>query len=312
MTVVNSGEPRESTYDYEDPFLDSIVIPDCVANYTPTGDLVHTVTKSNYKVRYIFSNVEFTEFERNHIEGFKAYVVKQLDGSALSLPDAIACFDKKFANTIFADDGYVLRFIIGNDYAYPESLDDIRSHLIWRKNTLPIRRVEVETEIARGFVYIHGRDKCFRPMVILRLGKTEKLTHEMVLRTIFFWLEFTIHKLLVPGKVEQWKVIVDLAGINIFSVPVSLIKQISKALTINYRGRLSQMFIIHAPYLLTGIWNVVKTVLPQVTQEKISISSGKNSKKLVEIIDPSQLEVRYGGTAPNTTMFDLPVLPEMF
>lgn len=40
------------------------------------------------------------------------------------------------------------------------------------------------------------------------------------------------------------------------------------------------------------------------TAAKISFASGKNaSERLLELVDPDQLEVKYGGTVPNLTEF---------
>nr|BAN65638.1 conserved hypothetical protein [Babesia bovis] len=187
----------------------------------------------------------------------------------------------------------------------------MRENLQWRKDTLPIARHEIAGVLSRGIIYVHGRDRCMRPIVVLQLSRVGKTAHDAVLRCIFFMLEVTIHKLLIPGTIEQWKVIVDMSGTNLLGMQVSLIKQIARALTGNYRGRLSQMFLINAPYIISGIWGIVKNVLPEATQEKIQISSGRNTKKLLENMDPSQLEKRFGGKAADVTVYDIPVMPEM-
>lgn len=295
----------------EDPLIASIVIPEYVRQYKPTGKQLTTTTKSGHHVRFIYSNVEFTRFEQEHINAFKVYAIKKLEGPQLETEEAIESFKKRFGNTAFGEDGYLLRCLIGNSYKYPLCFDDMKENLIWRKNTLPIRRSEIETALARGIIYVHGRDRCMRPVIILQLSNAAKCPHELILRCVFFTLEVVIHKLMIPGRIEQWRVIVDLNGTNLLALQVTLIKQIAHALTVNYRGRLSQMFIINAPYIISGLWSLVKTVLPEVTQEKIHISSGKNSKKLLDTIEVSQLEMKFGGGAQNVTVYDIPVMPEM-
>ncbi|EKX72319.1 conserved hypothetical protein [Theileria equi strain WA] len=308
-TVSKIDKRKKSEYD--DPILDSIVIPDYVREFKPTEELIKSTTKSGAKIRFIFSDVEFTDFEKEHIHAFKIFATQKLDGPQLESGLAIESFSRRFNNTVFGNDGYLLRYLISNDYSYPDVLNDMYNHLKWRKSTLPIRRIDVESEIARGFVYIHGRDKFMRPIIVMRSALMDKNRHEAILKTIYFMLELCIEKLLVPGRVEQWKVIIDLDGTNLFNIQVALLKQIAKSLSVNYRARLSQMFIINAPFILSCIWNLVKNVIPQVTQEKIVISSGKNSKKLLDMAHPSQLEARFGGKAPNVTMFDIPIMPEL-
>lgn len=295
----------------EDPLLESIVIPDYVRKYVPSSNQLNTTTKKGHHIRYIFTNVEFTQFELEHIHAFKVFAVQKLEGPQLDTDEAIETFRKRFSGTAFADDGYLLRCLIGNNYKYDLAFDDMKENLTWRKNTLPIRRSDIEETLSCGVVYVHGRDSCMRPIIVFQLNNASKNQHDQVLSCVFFTLEVVIHKLMIPGRIEQWKVIVDLSGTNLLGLQVSLIKQIARALTVNYRGRLSQMYVINAPYIISGIWNLVKNVLPEVTQEKINISSGRNTKKLLEGIDPSQLEKKFGGSAPNVTVYDLPVMPEM-
>ncbi|ORM40628.1 CRAL-TRIO domain-containing protein C3H8.02 [Babesia sp. Xinjiang] len=311
MDPMNSDSDSCNALGYDDPLLDSISIPDYVKNYVPRENELNTVTKSGHQIRFIFSNVQFTNFELEHIRAFKVFAIQKLEGPQLDTNLALESFKRRFGGTAFADDGYLLRCLIGNNYRYQAALDDMKENLQWRKSTLPIRRHEVEGVLSRGIIYVHGRDRCMRPVVVLQLSNVGKCSHELVLRCIFFMLELTIRKLMIPGRIEQWRVIVDMNGTNLLGMQVTLIKQIARALTVNYRGRLSQMFLINAPYIISGLWGLVKNVLPEVTQEKIQISSGKNTKKLLENMDASQLEKKFGGTAANVSVYDIPVMPEM-
>nr|PVC53807.1 hypothetical protein MACL_00003461 [Theileria orientalis] len=310
VTPVDVLEQKKN-HEYDDPILDSIFIPDYVKEFKPTPDVIQTKFKCGTNVRFIFNNVEFSDFEKEHIRNFKIFATQRLDGPQLEAAAAVESYHRRFKNTVFGTDGYILRYLISNAYNYANVLNDMYNHLKWRKSTLPIRRVDVESELARGFVYIHGRDKCMRPIIIIRCNSMQACEHESILKTIYFVLELCIEKLLIPGQIEQWKVIIDLDGTNLFNIPGSLLKQIAKSLSVNYRARLSKLYIINAPYLISVIWNIVKNVIPKITQEKIVISSGKNTKKLLEIALPSQLEQKYGGKAPNVKMFDMPIMPEL-
>ncbi|GIX64058.1 CRAL/TRIO domain-containing protein, putative [Babesia caballi] len=311
MTAVNSDSDSCNALGYDDPLLDSIVIPDYVKQYTPKNSELHTVTKGGHQIRFIYSNVNFTNFEVEHLRAFKVFAIQKLEGPQLETDEAIERFKARFGSTIFADDGYLLRCLIGNNFKYPATIDDMKEHLQWRKTTLPVSRSEIEDVMAKGIVYIHGRDRCMRPVVVLQLRKVSNNQHDAVLRCVFFTLEVAIHRLMIPGRIEQWRVILDMNGTNLLGMQVTLMKQIARALTVNYRGRLSQMFVINAPYIISGLWGILKNVLPEVTQEKIQISSGKNTKKMLENMDASQLEKKFGGTAANVTVYDMPVMPEM-
>ncbi|EAN30864.1 CRAL/TRIO domain protein [Theileria parva strain Muguga] len=311
--VVTSVDLLESkkNHEYDDPILDSIFIPEYVKKFKPTPDVIQSTSKGGTKVRFIFSNVDFSDFENEHIRNFKIFATQRLDGPQLESNSAVESYQRRFKNTVFGNDGYILRYLISNGYNYSNVLNDMYNHLKWRKSTLPIKRVDIESDLAKGFVYIHGRDKCMRPIIIIRCSNMQTSQHEHILKTIYFVLELCIEKLLIPGQIEQWKVIIDLDGTNLFNIPASLLKQIAKSLSVNYRARLSKLYVINAPYLISVLWNIVKNVIPQITQEKIVISSGKNTKKLLEVALPSQIEQRYGGKAPNVKMFDIPIMPEL-
>lgn len=55
--------------------------------------------------------------------------------------------------------------------------------------------------------------------------------------------EFTLEKLLVKNKVEQWRVVVDLEDCSITSAPIGILKQVCDTLTVSYTSfRISEGF----------------------------------------------------------------------
>lgn len=72
------------------------------------------------------------------------FAIQKLEGPQLESSEAVESFKKRFGSTLFGDDGYLLRCLIGNSYKYNLAFEDMKENLTWRKNTLPIRRSEIE------------------------------------------------------------------------------------------------------------------------------------------------------------------------
>lgn len=49
------------------------------------------------------------------------------------------------------------------------------------------------------------------------------------------------------------------------------------------------MFIVNAPMLFTGVWQVIKPWLDEKTKNKITIIGGNYKKKLLEFIDEENI-----------------------
>ncbi|CDJ60780.1 hypothetical protein EMWEY_00007840, partial [Eimeria maxima] len=52
--------------------------------------------------------------------------------------------------------------------------------------------------------------------------------------------EFTLEKLLVKNKVEQWRVVVDLEDCSITSTPIGILKQVCDTLTDDFLASVNQ------------------------------------------------------------------------
>lgn len=69
--------------------------------------------------------------------------------------------------------------------------------------------------------------------------------------------------------------------------------------SLNYGGRLYRLWIINAPMTVAISWKIVSAFLDKVTVDKIKISKKNTDKDIFTLCDPSQVEVKYGGTQPD-------------
>lgn len=267
-----------------------------VLGYTPTKDEIKYYHKTGEKsIRYIFCNQELDEFEKEKVQGLKNYInnaiIKETElakDSKSSYPQRT--YDDIFKNTVFSDDNYVLRFLQGNEFVYDKCYVDMLRHLKWRDENLPVNREDIKDIINNGYIYVHGRDKNMHPIIVINCKRFITVNTKDVLKVAYYWLEFIISNLFVEGKVEQWRVIIDLSSCNVLNIPITTLKEISQSLSCNYRSRLSKMLVLSAPFFISGMWHMLKSIIPYNTQKKISITSSEIDKKLLEQVDPDQLE----------------------
>jgi hypothetical protein len=89
----------------------------------------------------------------------------------------------------------VIRFLQANDYKVKPAVKELQQHLEWREKYLPIIITPVQKELIDfGYLYTHGRDKIFRPLVVHnpKVFKTIKPDIEEALLACHFVMQYII------------------------------------------------------------------------------------------------------------------------
>ena len=102
-----------------------------------------------------------------------------------------------------------------------------------------------------------------------------------------------------PGKVETWDIIMDLADVPLKEIPMKPLKTMMKSLSVFYCCCLYKTYILNPAPIINTLWKMVQFFLDSQTRQKIRFVMGADKSELLQLIDPSQLEVKYGGTYPN-------------
>jgi hypothetical protein len=116
--------------------------------------------------------------------------------------------------------------------------------------------------------------------------------------------------MLLPGQVENWVVLTDLAKNGLGNLSLSSLKQVLHILQANYRCRLGVNYIINPPKSIWMLWSCIKPFLDSMTIDKIKITNASYSSEMMTMFNPYQVEERYGGKAPNLTYFWPPTIPD--
>lgn len=152
-------------------------------------------------------------------------------------------------------------------------------------------------------MYVYKRDRSFRPIFVLNVAKLKqcKLPHETVLQMSTYFVQYLITRALVPGRVENWISIVDMKGVGITEVPKNLIKAITKPLQQYFKGRLYRLHVVNAQWTIKIVWKVVKKVVDPLTVLKFVVCGDDFPRDLAKLVDPENLEKRFGGALPDKT-----------
>ena len=82
-------------------------------------------------------------------------------------------------------------------------------------------------------MYVHGRDRNFRPLIIIRprviteLGITEP--HNGIMACVFM-MEYVRANLFMPGQVENWNLLIDLDNLGLMGIPYKSLKSFLETL----------------------------------------------------------------------------------
>jgi hypothetical protein len=182
------------------------------------------------------------------------------------------------------------------------AITNLIHYVEFRKSYFPMHPTDKAIEILSktGFLYCHGRDRSFRPIIITRaesyLANVKKYSYDDWLNAIVFFSEYVIKHMMIPGQVETWNTIADLSNVSLLSLPTDFHKFV-KFLQTNYRSRLNLSFVFGMNRLLDFLWRIIRNFLNANVEKKIIFLNETNKNLIFETIMPEQLEAKYGGKA---------------
>lgn len=98
-------------------------------------------------------------------------------------------------------------------------------------------------------------------------------------------LEHVCEHAMVPGKIENWVVIVDCAEVWVTDIPTTKVQTMLTIMQNNYPGRLYKLMAINVSFTLRAIWSVVSNFIDSFTENKIKIYSDDYIDDLYDLID---------------------------
>ncbi|CAD8212465.1 unnamed protein product [Paramecium octaurelia] len=258
----------------------------------------HSVQHTDYYIKHherekgarkIYDCVPYDSFEQEKIKELKIEIQKL----NIQLPS-------DWKESDYLKIGYSGRFKM------KEVIKKLQLHISWRANPI-YHQINPATEkfLKDGICYIFGRDKQYRPIVILNahLIDLKKYDKETIIQALSFQMGIIKKHMFIPGKVENWIFLLESNGLGVFGLPTKALQVVIDTMSTNFGGCLEKMFILNPSSGLSFLWKTISSFLDPETAEKINFLQKKEFMKLQQIIDPNQLEQKYGGTQPNQTTY---------
>lgn len=276
--------------DVNEPHSEYLLPPE-VALFEPTSDEIYQGSPSA-ATRQIFLN---TPLSSEEVASLKA-LHEVLRNEALVTEQG----DEDFPVYVAL---HALRLLQQRKFHAKKTVDLILVHLSERVQRLPIAEKDVLGDLAKGFMYWHGRDRKCRPCLVIRIENMGDMNRnrERAVRLVIFVLEYALRYALVPGRVENWVVLLDLANatkvVSMFHLAglAATAKMIATTLESVYCGRMTWMKILNMPAVMQKI---VESCIPSEKKKKVQIVANIKDE-LAQFFEPNQVEARYGGTAPD-------------
>ncbi|KAF4234481.1 hypothetical protein CNMCM6805_008582 [Aspergillus fumigatiaffinis] len=137
-------------------------------------------------------------------------------------------------------------------------------------------------QMRRGKSFLHGVDKSGRPICVVRvrLHKAGDQSQEALDRFTVYTIESA--RMMLAPPVETACIIFDMTDFSLANMDYSPVKFMIKCFEANYPESLGVVLIHKAPWIFSGIWNIIKGWLDPVVAAKVHFT--KNVKDLEQFI----------------------------
>ncbi len=264
--------------------------------YFPPKEEVITIDKSDPKnnYRYIFNGQQKTQFEQQ-----KFYQLKEYESRTGNIDYPPSWLESD-----------TMRLLQASEFDIKKTYTTIKENIEWL-NTIP---KDINDKIIHllnsGFLYVHGRDRHFRPIIIVSVKMvkviiSQNYTFDDISQAIIYLTNYVIKYLLIPGQIENWIVIVDFDDVGLSDI--GEFKKILSTLS-KQRGRVFKDFFVNISGLIKISIKTAVKVFSSVAK-KLIILGPNELNKIQEIISPENIEKKYGGLANDVIPGDNNLFP---
>jgi hypothetical protein len=261
-------------------------LPAEVFNYRPPPDVVNCHFKNGDCERKIYCNIEVTKKELEQLRQLQEEARK----SNVELYPSLSVMATRFLSRARGDAHKALKLMKETQH--------------WRKEYFspgPVCDREMLDDLRLGIIYFCGRDKDMRPAITVRPQRIpqqwykEKRTDKLI-RVLIFCMEYMIRYMIVPGKVENNCVIIDLKDVSMGMQNIAQLKEIYSVMSHHYIGRVFKFYICNLSPTLKRIGGWVTSILTDRQKQKLNFVDSVTD--LREDFALHQLEEDLGGSRP--------------
>jgi len=152
-----------------------------------------------------------------------------------------------------------------------------------------------------GVVYGLRRDHDMRPVIVINIRRMldTNISVDRLIDLSNFLFEYTIENAMIPGKIENWDVILDLKDVGFSEIPRDRIQPLVTTMSTNFRGRLYRLYATDVSFILRSLWNLVRAFVDEFTNNKLSVHGSIYDDEICNLIAEDNLETKYGGKLAN-------------
>lgn len=163
------------------------------------------------------------------------------------------------------------------------TLSAIKGVLEWRKNynLSDLKEEDFPEEFRKTEVFVtHGHDVEKNVMVYIRVKLFKK--GEYPIEDVKKYLAFLLDRVDRQTKGDGWSLCFDCTDAGISNVDMELLKFVVQALTNYFVENCRYVLIYEMPWILSSIWKIVKSWLPQEQRDAVKFASKKEMSSFVE------------------------------
>lgn len=292
--------PEEPALQCSEKYIAPYTLPQEALIFVPTPEDAVCIFKNGDKERKIHNNIELDEDEKKALEMLQQEAKRQ---GQKFLP-SITAMATRFLSRARGDPVKAVALMLATQ--------------AWRLEYFgagPVRDDQVMEDLKHGIVYFTGRDSSLRPTIIVRPRRIPQEWYRLkcidrMIKVLIFAMEYMLWYMMIPGRIENTNVIVDLKTLGITQLPLGALNDIYKVMSHHYIGRVFRFYVVNLSWMLNTISGAVKAILTDRQKQKLMILD--DVKELRESFALHQLEEDLGGTRPATTEFfpfDMPPGP---
>ena len=267
--------------------------------FPPQEEILLTESKPEKNYRFIFNGQPKTDFEKEKLLKFQEYESKN---GKIDYPSEWLESD-------------TMRILQASEYDMKKTYKTIKENVEFLKGLPNTINNNIITLLNSGFLYVHGRDHHFRPIIVVSIKTLTNLLskniykYEDVNQSIIYLLRYILTYIFIPGQIENWVIIVDFKDVGLSDV--SDFKQIFGTLS-RYRGRVFRNYFINIGGFLKIAVKTALKVFGSSSAKKLKILDSKELHKMHDIISPENIERKYGGNAPDIIPGNNSIFPPIF
>uniref|UniRef100_A0A7S1WR55 CRAL-TRIO domain-containing protein n=1 Tax=Alexandrium catenella TaxID=2925 RepID=A0A7S1WR55_ALECA len=294
-------EPEAAVFACQEHNVSDFSLPAEALTFEPSAEMVTAKFRNGDSERRVHCNSELTPFEQEKLGSLQ----REAEVQHRSFYPSVAAMATRFLSRARND--------------HRRALDLMQATQAWREDYFkdgPITDTSVEEDMRHGIVYFTGRDSDLRPALVVRGNRIPEQWYrhkrvDKLIRILIFCMEYFLRYMVVPGKVENLCVIVDLKGLALSQVQLGGLSEIYKVMSHHYIGRVFRFYVCNMPVALGMVAGMAKALLTDRQKQKVVMVS--DVSKLREEFALHQLESDLGGSrSPVEQFFPFPLQPGPF